>query len=81
MKEAAGEANMTVITIVLIAIVLGVGTVIVNSVLSNTRRSSSCSSLGGIWFGGHCYATNRCTTDRQGRTSCTGANIDAQLDA
>ena len=28
MKEAAGEANMTVITIVLIAIVVGVGTIL-----------------------------------------------------
>lgn len=34
MKEAAGEANMTVITIVLIAIVLGVGTVIVTNLMN-----------------------------------------------
>ena len=36
MKEAAGEANMTVITIVLIAIVLGVGTIIVTNLMNNT---------------------------------------------
>ena len=40
MKEAAGEANMTVITIVLIAIVLGVGTVLVNQLLGNTAKKS-----------------------------------------
>lgn len=55
MKEAAGEANMTVITIVLIAIVLGVGTLIVNSVLKNSQKSSCCTSSGGFWHGGQCY--------------------------
>ena len=72
MKEAAGEANMTVITIVLIAIVLGVGTVIVNSVLNRTRQSSDCSGAGGVWFGGRCYRPNACTTDGMNRTNCTG---------
>ena len=33
MKEAAGEANMTVVTIVLIAIVLGAGTLIVTNMI------------------------------------------------
>lgn len=57
MKEAAGEANMTVITIVLIAIVLGVGTVIVRSMMNSTSNSSACSACGGSWKGGTCYAT------------------------
>ena len=46
MKEAAGEANMTVITIVLIAIVLGVGTVIVNNLMNNTQKKSKCMDAG-----------------------------------
>ncbi len=54
MKEAAGEANMTVITIVLIAIVLAVGTLIVRSMMSNTRKSSACTACGGYWKGGAC---------------------------
>lgn len=54
MKEAAGEANMTVITIVLIAIVLAVGTLIVRSMMSNTRKSSACTACGGYWKGGQC---------------------------
>ena len=54
MKEAAGEANMTVITIVLIAIVLGVGTVIVTNLMNNTTNSSACTSCGGEWSGGQC---------------------------
>ena len=47
MKEATGEANITVITIVLIAIVLAVGTVVVNSLLTRTARQSACSAVGG----------------------------------
>jgi len=40
MKEAAGEANMTVITIVLIAIVLGVGTLIVTNLMNSTSTKA-----------------------------------------
>ena len=54
MKEAAGEANMTVITIVLIAIVLGVGTVIVNNLMSTTAKKSACSEVGGTLSGTTC---------------------------
>lgn len=61
MKEAAGEANMTVITIVLIAIVLAVGTIIVRGMLENTKESSACSACGGSWQKGDCY-------DADGRT-------------
>lgn len=62
MKEAAGEANMTVITIVLIAIVLGVGTLIVNSMMKNTENSSACSACGGRWNGGQCQNPNNGNT-------------------
>lgn len=58
MKEAAGEANMTVITIVLIAIVLGVGTVLVTQLMNNTKNSSACSSCGGYWKGGKCQKSS-----------------------
>ena len=54
MKEAAGEANMTVITIVLIAIVLGVGTIIVTNLMGSTQDSAACTSCGGYWTGGRC---------------------------
>lgn len=57
MKEAAGEANMTVITIVLIAIVLGVGTIVVNSLMESTKNKSCCSSLGGEIVNGSCVWT------------------------
>ena len=54
MKEAAGEANMTVITIVLIAIVLGVGTVVVTSLMNSNKNSTACQACGGVWEGGQC---------------------------
>ena len=62
MKEAAGEANMTVITIVLIAIVLGVGTIIVTNLMNSNQKSSCCAANGGTWAGGFCCAA--------GNTSC-----------
>lgn len=54
MKEAAGEANMTVITIVLIAIVLAVGTIIITNLMSTTAKKSACSELGGTLSGNSC---------------------------
>lgn len=72
MKEAAGEANMTVITIVLIAIVLGVGTLIVNGMMGSTKKSSCCTSNGGVWHNGVCYAS--CDVDAKGaKTNCSGS--------
>ena len=71
MKEAAGEANMTVITIVLIAIVLGVGTLIVRGMMGSTKKSSCCTANGGVWANGQCYAT--CDTDTSGNKTCSGS--------
>ena len=56
MKEAAGEANMTVITIVLIGIVLAVGTVIVRSMMTSTQGRTDCINGGGQWVNGQCQA-------------------------
>ena len=74
MKEAAGEANMTVITIVLIAIVLGVGTVLVTNLMNSTGKSSACQSAGGHWRNGQCCKEadgSKCTT-----FACTKATAD-----
>ena len=73
MKEAAGEANMTVITIVLIAIVLGVGTIIVNNMMSSQGKSSACSSAGGTWQSGACYKSQQCTATTGGKMDCSSA--------
>lgn len=69
MKEAAGEANMTVITIVLIAIVLGVGTIIVSNLMNSTSDSSACSACGGYWKGGQCQVSYN-NTSKLDYSSC-----------
>jgi len=70
MKEAAGEANMTVVTIVLIAIVLGVGTLIVNNLMSSSSTKAACAEAGGMWVNGSC-GTN-CIADGDGKYTCSG---------
>ena len=84
MKEAAGEANMTVITIVLIAIVLAVGTVVVNSVMKNTAQSGACQSAGGFWSGGKCCINENCNpagiytcNKANGATTTNGVTVEA----
>lgn len=71
MKEAAGEANMTVITIVLIAIVLAVGTILVNQMMNKTSKSGCCQSNGGTWLNNKCYQSSSCSTGNNGKVSCT----------
>ena len=78
MKEAAGEANMTVITIVLIAIVLGVGTVVVTSLMKNTQRKSGCANLGGTMVGNVCCKNP--TVDANGvPTGCSSSYSDEEI--
>lgn len=56
MKEAAGEANMTVITIILIAIVAAVATPLITNMMSTTKKKSCCAEAGGQWKGNSCVA-------------------------
>ena len=60
MKEAAGEANMTIVTIVLIAIVLAAGTLIVTNIVSGMKdnNSTKCAEQGGSWDGTQCVDIN-----------------------
>ena len=54
MKEAAGEANMTVITIILIAVVAAVATPLVTNMVNNSADKACCNSLGGYVENGVC---------------------------
>ena len=60
MKEAAGEANMTVVTIVLIAIVLAAGTLIVTNMMNGMgeNNQTKCAEAGGAWNGTSCVDGN-----------------------
>lgn len=46
MKEATGEANMTIITVVLIGIILAAGTLLVKSLLDKTKNNAECQAQG-----------------------------------
>lgn len=54
MKEAAGEANMTVVTIILIGVIAAVATPIINSMLTSTSDKTECLNNGGAWVNGEC---------------------------
>lgn len=56
MKEAAGEANMTVVTIILIGVVVAVATPIINSLMSSSAKKACCTDAGGVWSGNTCKA-------------------------
>lgn len=61
MKEAAGEANMTVVTIILIGVIVAVATPIVKTMMSNTQKQSCCMNNGGTWENGACVgASDQC---------------------
>ena len=76
MKEAAGEANMTVITIVLIGLVAAVGAVLIPQLLNSSTNSSCCTSSGGVWYQNKCYSANQC--DANG--ACTGSAYTPKCD-
>ncbi len=54
MKEAAGEANMTVVTIILIGIIVAVATPIINGMMENTSKKASCMNEGKCWTNNSC---------------------------
>lgn len=54
MKEAAGEANLTVVAIILIGVIVAVVTPLVNSLMSNTACRACCTDAGGTWSGNGC---------------------------
>lgn len=56
MKEAAGEANMTVVTIILIGVIVAIATPIVTGMMNNTKNRTECMNNGQCWDS----ATNTC---------------------
>ena len=54
MKEAAGEANLTVVAIILIGVIAAVVTPIVRNAMNNTAEQSECMTNGGTWQDGEC---------------------------
>lgn len=56
MKEAAGEANLTVVAIILIGVVVAVATPLINSLMTTSAEKACCTDAGGVWKGGTCVA-------------------------
>lgn len=54
MKEAAGEANLTVVAIILIGVVVAVVTPLVNSLMKSTANRACCTDAGGYVEGNRC---------------------------
>lgn len=54
MKEAAGEANMTVITIILIGVIAAVAIPLVNNAMNTTKIKAECNAAGGYMEGNQC---------------------------
>ena len=54
MKEAAGEANLTVIAIILIGVIAAVVTPLVNSYMTTTAKKGCCTNYGGVWKNSKC---------------------------
>lgn len=71
MKEAAGEANMTVITIVLIGVVAAVGLTLVPRLMKNSSKKACCTDAGGKWSANACRSVAGVTYDSAGYNSCT----------
>ena len=46
MKEAASEANLTVVAIILIGVIAGIATTIVTNMMNNTKIKTECMSEG-----------------------------------
>ena len=73
MKEAAGEANITVITIVLIGVVAAAGAVLIPRLLNNMKAKSCCTEYGGTWSGAVCSGgsyNGKSMFDLQKETNC-----------
>lgn len=76
MKEAAGEANMTVITIVLIAIVAAVATPLISNIMKSTKEKTCCNNAGGKWEHNKCASGGNEYYDEDTYTACIGEGED-----
>ena len=59
MKEAAGEANLTVVAIILIGVIVAVVTPLVNNLMSSTACRACCTDSGGYWGENGCENAGR----------------------
>lgn len=70
MKEAAGEANLTVVAIILIAVIVAVATPLISSLMSGSANKACCTDAGGVWKSGSCSDPGNSMYDAQGYSDC-----------
>lgn len=63
MKEASGEANITILTVLLIGIVALVATPLITNIMRSTSEQSCCTTAGGVWKNGTCSVNNKTYDD------------------
>jgi len=80
MKEAAGEANLTVVAIILIAVVVAVATPLINSLMKSSTWKSCCTDAGGIVDGGKCTKPSG-DNGSYSKEACTACVTEAKGDA
>lgn len=54
MKEATGETNMTVVTIIIIGVIVAIATPIIKNLMRDTEGKAECLNNGGAWVDGDC---------------------------
>lgn len=54
MKEAAGEANLTVVAIILIGVVVAIASPLISNMMNSTAGRACCIDGGGTVSGGKC---------------------------
>lgn len=75
MKEAAGEANLTVVAIILIGVVVAIVTPLVNNMMKSTAGRACCTDGGGYVNGSVCEGgsySGQTISSISSNSSCTG---------
>lgn len=70
MRESAGEANITVIVIILIGLVAAAGAVLIPRLTKNATKASCCTEYGGTWSEGKCVEAEETSYDVDGYNNC-----------
>lgn len=73
MKEASGEANLTVVTIILIGVIVAVVTPLITSLMGNTQKRTCCANAGGKWNGTTCTSNGNSGYIQADYNSCISA--------
>ena len=80
MKEAAGESNLTVVAIILIAVIVAIATPLINSLMRSSTRRACCTDAGGVWEKNACAAAANDHTGQYDegsyKTCCEDAGIE-----